>query len=115
MAPTLVELILDKNILVAALRSKRGASYRLIRLIAGGRLRVNISVALALEYEEVLKRAGLLPGLTETDVDRFLDYLLQRGQPGPIGIVAPTEPAGSGRRAYSGSRCPDSGAHRHTQ
>lgn len=36
---------------------------------------MNISVALALEYEEVLKRHTLLPGIGETDVDEFLDYL----------------------------------------
>jgi len=34
-------------------------------------------VALALEYEEVLKRANLLPGLSATEIDGFLDYLFQ--------------------------------------
>ena len=37
--------------------------------------RLNISVALALEYEDVLKRRGMLPGIGETDVDEFLNYL----------------------------------------
>lgn len=32
--------------------------------------------SLALEYEEVLKRDRLLPGIGETEVDEFLDYLL---------------------------------------
>jgi len=36
-----------------------------------------------LEYEEVLKRGDLLPGLTEEDVDRFLDYLFQSSHMGP--------------------------------
>jgi putative PIN family toxin of toxin-antitoxin system len=69
------EAVVDTNVLVAALRSKRGASYRLVRLIGQSGWRLNISVALALEYEDVLKRRGLLPGVGEANVDEFLDYL----------------------------------------
>jgi predicted nucleic acid-binding protein len=71
------ELVMDTNVLVGALRSRRGASYKFISLIGTGIFRLNVSVALALEYEEVLKRADLIPGLTEGDVDGFLDYLFQ--------------------------------------
>jgi putative PIN family toxin of toxin-antitoxin system len=69
------ETVLDTNVPVAGLRSKRGASHQLLRLMGEGEWRLNISVALALEYEEVLKRTGLLLGIGETDVDGFLDYL----------------------------------------
>src|SRR4030088_2825214 len=71
------ELVMDANVLVAALRSRRGASYKMLSLIGTGIFRLNVSVALALEYEEVLKRADLIPGLTEGEVDVFLDYLFQ--------------------------------------
>jgi putative PIN family toxin of toxin-antitoxin system len=71
------ELVLDTNVLVAALRSRRGASYQLIRLVGTDVFRINVSVALALEYEEVLKRPDLVPGLTEADIDAFLDYIFQ--------------------------------------
>ena len=71
------EVVLDTNVLVAALRSQRGASNLLLRTIGIGRWRPNISAALAPEYEEVLKRAGLLPSMTEADVVAFLDYLFQ--------------------------------------
>jgi len=70
------EVVLDTNVLVAALRSKRGASYQLIRSIGRGNWRPNISVALALEYEDVLKRQGLLP-LSVAEVDDFLDYVFK--------------------------------------
>jgi putative PIN family toxin of toxin-antitoxin system len=71
------ELVLDTNVLVTALRSRRGASYQLIRLIGADVFRINLSVALALEYEEVLKRVNLVPGMTEADIDEFLDYIFQ--------------------------------------
>lgn len=71
----MLELVLDTNVLVAGLRSKRGASQQLLRLIGGDKFRLNISVALALEYEEVLKRENLVPEITETQIDALLDYL----------------------------------------
>jgi predicted nucleic acid-binding protein len=72
------EIVLDTNVLVSAFRSKRGASYELVRSIGLGGWRLNISVALALEYEDVLKRKGMLPhGITEAEVDAFLDYVFR--------------------------------------
>jgi hypothetical protein len=69
---------------VAAFRSNRGASYQRVRAIGLGDWRLNISVALALEYEDVLKRKDMLPGgITEADIDRFLDHVFQRFQSGP--------------------------------
>ena len=73
----MLEVVLDTNVLVAAFRSKRGASYQLVRSIEIGDWRPNISVALALEYEDVLKRQHLLPNISEAEIDRFLDYLFQ--------------------------------------
>jgi putative PIN family toxin of toxin-antitoxin system len=73
------EVVLDTNVLVSALRSKRGASYELIRSIDEGLWRPNISVALALEYEDVLKRSDLVVGFSETDIEYFLDYILGQG------------------------------------
>jgi putative PIN family toxin of toxin-antitoxin system len=69
------EIVLDTNVLIAALRSKRGASYQLVRSIGSGGFRLNISVALALEYEDVLKRGDMLGGMAAESIDDFLDYL----------------------------------------
>lgn len=73
------QLILDTNVLVAGLRSKRGASYQLIRWFYDGRFKLKISVALALEYEDVLNRPGLLPSISAEKIEDFLDYLLLAG------------------------------------
>lgn len=75
----MLQLVLDTNVLVAGLRSMRGASYRLLRLFAEGSFRVHVSVALALEYEDVLKRPGLITGITTEEIDNFLDFLFREG------------------------------------
>jgi predicted nucleic acid-binding protein len=84
------EVVLDTNVLVTALRSRRGASFQLVRRIDEGDFRVNISVALALEYEEILKRADLIPGFGEAEIDTFLNYMFQVSNLVPS--VAPLRP-----------------------
>jgi putative PIN family toxin of toxin-antitoxin system len=67
------QVVIDTNILVAAMRSKNGASHRLLSLLGDGRWRPNLTVAIALEYEAVLKRDCQRFGLTESDIDDLLD------------------------------------------
>lgn len=62
--------------LVSALRSQRGASFRLVQMLGSGRFQPIISPPLCLEYEDVLARPGLLAHLTPADINDFLDYLL---------------------------------------
>ena len=50
-------IVLDTNVLVSALRSRRGPSFRLLSLIGTGRFEIALSVALALEYEDAALRA----------------------------------------------------------
>jgi len=70
-----VRVVLDTNVVVAALRSSRGASHRLLRLVGTGRFELALSVPLVFEYEDVLTR--LLPELAvkQEDLDAVLDYL----------------------------------------
>ena len=51
-----MRVILDTNVLVVAIRSRRGASAELLELLAGGEYAIALSAPLALEYEEVLVR-----------------------------------------------------------
>jgi putative PIN family toxin of toxin-antitoxin system len=75
-----VQVVLDTNVLVTGLRSRRGASFRLLSLVgADRRFEINLSVPVVLEYESTLKRPGKTPGLTEEDVDSVLDYLCSVG------------------------------------
>jgi len=69
------QIVIDTNVLAAALRSKRGASYKLLMLIDSGKFNIHISVPLVLEYEDVAKRLLEDIPLTEKDIDDILDYL----------------------------------------
>lgn len=73
-------LILDTNVIVSALRSSRGASYRLVQLLDQGVFEIGLTAPLVFEYEAVCKRlAGATP-ITAEDVDRFVDYLCRVGK-----------------------------------
>lgn len=70
-------VVLDTNILVAASRSRTGASFALLRMLKEGRYCALASVPLMLEYEAVLKRPEQLAvgGRTPEMADAFLDAL----------------------------------------
>ena len=71
------QIAIDSNVLVAALRSRRGASYKLLKLIDSGKFEINISVPLILEYEDAAKRLlGEIP-LTARNIDDILDHICQ--------------------------------------
>jgi len=69
------QIVIDSNVLVAALRSRQGASYKLLRLIDSGKFEVNISVPLILEYEDAAKRLLGQIALTTRDMDNVIDYI----------------------------------------
>lgn len=70
-----LQLIIDTNVIVSGLRSRRGAAYRLLSILIDSRWQINVSVALLLEYEEVLKRESRALGLNYEDVDAVVNAL----------------------------------------
>jgi putative PIN family toxin of toxin-antitoxin system len=70
------DVVLDTNVLIAGLRSRRGASYRLLSLL-GRRpeIQIHLSVPLVLEYEAVAKRQAKELGLSVQDIEDVLDFL----------------------------------------
>lgn len=68
-------IVIDTNVVVSAQRSKRGASAKLMSLIGTGRFKIHLSVPLALEYEEVLRRQSATLELTQEDVADLVDAL----------------------------------------
>ncbi len=68
------EIVIDTNVLVAGLRSRRGASFVLLSLVGSGRFGINLSVPLVLEYEEVLLRTESDIILPRSAIEDVLDY-----------------------------------------
>ena len=66
-------VILDTNILVAGLRSRDGASFKLLSLIDTGIFNVAITVPLLFEYEDVIKREHL--GIDAQSAEDVLDFI----------------------------------------
>jgi hypothetical protein len=52
-------------------------------MVGGGQFSIGLTAALVLEYEDVLKRPGIVP-LAPEDIDVFLDYLCQVGIRNPV-------------------------------
>ena len=73
-----MRVVIDTNVLLASLLSRRGASFRLIQGLGSLRFQPVISPPLCLEYEDVFHRPGLLSGYTSQDIDDFLDYYLSQ-------------------------------------
>jgi putative PIN family toxin of toxin-antitoxin system len=72
-------IIIDTNVLLSAVRSTSGASYRLLSLIPDRRFEINLSVPLVLEYEEILKRPDLDVPLDGGRIDDIIDFLCSVG------------------------------------
>ena len=80
-----LKLVLDTTIVVAALRSPKGASATLVRQLESGTGTFLLNVALALEYDAVCHRPEhqVAAGLSRWEIDVFVDTL--------IGMAVPIE------------------------
>jgi putative PIN family toxin of toxin-antitoxin system len=80
-----VRLVLDTNVVVAAMRSPSGASAAILRAARRAEVVLVANVALAIEYEAICLRPEHVraAGLTPEDVGVFLD--------GVIAMIEPVE------------------------
>jgi predicted nucleic acid-binding protein len=76
---TAPRVVVDTNVVVAGLRSRQGASFRLLSEIGRGEFEIALSVPLALEYEDALLRHASATGLSRREVDTVLDYYCSVG------------------------------------
>ncbi|MBF0187073.1 MAG: putative toxin-antitoxin system toxin component, PIN family [Magnetococcales bacterium] len=70
-----MKVVLDTNVIVAGLRSRQGASFHILHWLGQRRFTPLLSVPLFLEYEAVLKRPDLVPGLNQESIDIFLNVV----------------------------------------
>jgi len=78
-----VRLVLDTNLVVAAFRSRHGASNLLLRQVENGTVRALCTTALFLEYEAVLARAETrtATGHSLDDVETIMSALAAIAEP----------------------------------
>ncbi|MEW6187070.1 MAG: putative toxin-antitoxin system toxin component, PIN family [Thermodesulfobacteriota bacterium] len=77
-----MKILIDTNVLFTGLKSRKGASFKLLSLIPSNRFSIAISVPLLLEYEEVLNRGGLT--LSKKDITDIIDFFCSIGEPQKI-------------------------------
>ena len=70
----LPQVVIDTNVIVAGLRSRRGSAFRLLALLDTGLFDMRLSLPLVLEYTEVSLRE--LPNLylSREEVDDLIDF-----------------------------------------
>src|ERR1700689_1140778 len=78
-----LRLVVDTSVIAAGLRSRLGASNRILTLVAERRLVPLVTTALFLEYEDVLNRPEqrLATGMAKEDVSGFLAALASAAEP----------------------------------
>jgi putative PIN family toxin of toxin-antitoxin system len=68
-------IVIDTSVFISALRSRRGASHRLLMPVGGERFEIALSVPLVIEYEGAAKRMPEATWLGPEEVDDVIDYL----------------------------------------
>lgn len=68
-----MNIILNTNVLVTAMKSNKGASYKLLTHIDSPSFQLHISTPLVFEYESILKRE--IERNRHADMDAMVDYL----------------------------------------
>ena len=73
------QVVIDTNVIVAGLRSRRGSAFQLLTLIGTEHFDIHLSVPLVLEYTEVLIRE--LPNLylNRDEVEDLIDFYCSVG------------------------------------
>lgn len=77
-------VVLDTNVLVSGIRSRRGASFQVLSRVGTSAFRIAVSVPLALEYEVALLRHARASGLSDADVVAIVDYVCSVAKRQPI-------------------------------
>ena len=73
--PNIYQIIIDTNVLISGLRSRKGASYQMLNRLKDDRWQINISVSLILEYEILLIREDATLQIETSTINRILDLL----------------------------------------
>jgi putative PIN family toxin of toxin-antitoxin system len=68
------QIVLDTNVVVSGLRSKRGSAFHLLNLVGTGLFEIHLSVPLVLEYRDVLSREFFNRYITAADIENLIEF-----------------------------------------
>src|SRR5258705_7006670 len=71
----MIRAVMDTNVLIAATRSSRGASFEVLQALRRGAWRCILSNHLLLEYEEQLQEVAGVLGVLAADIDGTLTVI----------------------------------------
>lgn len=71
-------IVLDTNVLLTALRSSQGTSFRLLSLLEHNQYKLHVSAPLIAEYEDVLKRGHLV--ISDQAIDDVIDFICAKAK-----------------------------------
>lgn len=71
---SIAQIVLDTNVIVAGLRSRQGAAFRLLTLVGAGQFDIHLSVPLVMEYRDVLSREDLNLAMSVTDIEALIEF-----------------------------------------
>lgn len=70
----IAQIVLDTNVIVAGLRSRRGSAFRLLTLVGTEQFDIHLSVPLVMEYRDVLSREDLNLALSAADIEALIEF-----------------------------------------
>lgn len=74
------KIVVDTNVIVSALKSRKGFSFKLLKMIDNGNFAVAISVPIIFEYEYAIAKNISEMTLDQSDIDSILDYICFIGE-----------------------------------
>jgi len=72
------KIVIDTNVFITSLRSKNGASFKLLYEVSRAKFEQNISPTLIFEYESVAKRGSQEIILKDREIDDIIDMLCEQ-------------------------------------
>jgi putative PIN family toxin of toxin-antitoxin system len=74
------KIVIDTNVFISSLRSKNGASFKLLYEVSREKFEQSVSPTLIFEYEGVAKRRSQEIALNDQEIDDIIDMLCEQSK-----------------------------------
>lgn len=77
----MIHVVVDTNVFISSLKSRNGASFKLLYKVSRAKFQQHISSTLIFEYESVAKRPAMNLMLSDSQIDTVIDMLCKWSNP----------------------------------